>query len=69
MAGSSSVFAVLNQKGGAGKTTVAINLAGGLARRGSTVLLDLDPHLQIPGYGPVAHLLAQVSDQVIERIE
>jgi chromosome partitioning protein len=43
MAGPSSVFAVLNQKGGAGKTTVAVNLAGGLARRGSTVLLDLDP--------------------------
>jgi chromosome partitioning protein len=43
MAGPSRLFAVLNQKGGAGKTTVAVNLAGGLARRGSTVLLDLDP--------------------------
>ena len=32
-------------------------------------LLDLDPQLQIPGYGPVAHLLAQVSDQAIEPIE
>jgi 2-amino-4-hydroxy-6-hydroxymethyldihydropteridine diphosphokinase len=32
-------------------------------------LLDLDPQLQIPGYGSVAHLLAQVSDQVIEPIE
>jgi 2-amino-4-hydroxy-6-hydroxymethyldihydropteridine diphosphokinase len=32
-------------------------------------LLDLAPDLQIPGYGPVSHLLAQVSDQAIERIE
>lgn len=32
-------------------------------------LLDLDPTLQIPGYGPVAHLLTQVSDQVIEPLE
>jgi 2-amino-4-hydroxy-6-hydroxymethyldihydropteridine diphosphokinase len=32
-------------------------------------LLDLAPDLQIPGYGPVSHLLAQVSDQVVELIE
>jgi 2-amino-4-hydroxy-6-hydroxymethyldihydropteridine diphosphokinase len=32
-------------------------------------LLDLDPQLQIPGYGPVSHLLAQVSDQAIEPLE
>ncbi len=31
-------------------------------------LLDLAPDLQIPGYGPVAHLLAHVADQVIEPI-
>ena len=35
---------VTNAKGGTGKTTVAINVAGGLARRGHDVLLvDLDP--------------------------
>jgi len=43
MAGSSSFFAILNQKGGAGKTTLAVNLAVGLSRRGRTVLIDLDP--------------------------
>jgi len=32
-------------------------------------LLDLDPQLVIPGYGPVAHLLDQVSDQAIEPLE
>ncbi|MHB1951248.1 MAG: ParA family partition ATPase [Acidiferrobacteraceae bacterium] len=37
------VIAVINQKGGAGKTTLAMNLAAGLARRGPTVVVDLDP--------------------------
>ena len=36
-------LALANLKGGCGKSTLALNIAAGLARRGATALVDADP--------------------------
>ena len=45
------VWTVANQKGGVGKTTTVVSLAGILAQRGQRVLLiDTDPHASLTSY-------------------
>ncbi|MBS0210430.1 MAG: ParA family protein [Planctomycetes bacterium] len=77
-------IAIINQKGGVGKTTTAVNLSAALAESGQRVqLIDLDPqahatlHLGVEPSGETGSIyevllshasLAQVRQQVDERL-
>jgi len=58
------VIALIGNKGGAGKTTLCINLASGLHRRCSTVLLDADPQLSSLQWRDIA-----VRDDLVDVVD
>jgi chromosome partitioning protein len=77
-----SIITVINAKGGCGKSTIAINLACGLALQGHrTLLIDMDPQAQVTqwlglgdGLSPEGTLVSamegnQVLDSVIQATQ
>ena len=57
------VIAIINQKGGVGKTCLATNLASALRERGPVILLDCDPQRSASGWaalGPQPRLNLKV---------
>lgn len=61
------IVGVINQKGGVGKTTTAVNLSAALARHRSVLLVDLDPQANATSGLGLGELQASVYDVLTGR--
>lgn len=63
-------IAIVNQKGGTGKTTTAVNLAACLAENGARVLLvDLDPQANATSWYAIQHESKGLFEVIVENGE
>ena len=68
MAGPATLIALVGNKGGTGKTTLAVNMAMGLMKRAPAALLDLDPQRSAQQWARIAEHSA-LSEHVYECAE